>query len=109
MMPPGGRRKAASLRLHLYPAQRALGQFLDQLMGALFFQVTIGVLGLLDKVGHQVGDLQLSRPVGGKREGPSDHLVEMIPLPGGWHRGHLIVDQEERAPRPQAADFSPVL
>ena len=59
MIPPGGRRKAASLRLDLYPAQREFGQLLDQLMRALLFKVTVGVLGLLDKVCNQIGDLKL--------------------------------------------------
>jgi len=59
MIPPGGRRKAASLRLDLYPAQREFGQLLDQLMRALLFKVTVRVLGLLDKVCDQIGDLKL--------------------------------------------------
>ena len=63
MIPPGGRRKAASLRLHFEPPQRSFGQPLDHLVRPLFLEVAARVPRLFDEVGDQVGDLELPRLV----------------------------------------------
>ncbi len=59
MIPPGGRRKAASL-LYVYPAEGQVIESSDHVVSSLLFEIAIRLKGLFEQIGDEVGNLKLA-------------------------------------------------